>query len=59
MVLGQAAAPAEGEPALCHRPLTAATDAFQHAADWLRLQTAMSLRPWAQFGDAAYVSTWA
>ena len=59
VVLGQAAPPAEGEPPLCHRPLTAATDAFQHAADWLRLPTAMSLRPWAQFGDAAYVSMWA
>ena len=45
VVLGQAAPPADGEPPLCHRPLTAATDAFQHVVDWLRLPTAMSLRP--------------
>ncbi len=59
VVLGQATPPAAGEPPLCYRPATEATDSFQHAADWLRLPTAMSVRPWAQFGDAAYVSMWA
>ena len=45
VVLGQATPPAAGEPPLCYRPATEATDSFQHAADWLRLPTAMSVRP--------------
>jgi hypothetical protein len=59
VVLDQVAPPAAGEPPLCYRPVTQATNAFQHVADWLRLPTAMSLRPSAQFGDVAYVSMWA
>jgi hypothetical protein len=46
VVLGQVAPPAAGEPSLCYWPATVTTASFQHAADyWLRLPTAMSLRP--------------
>ena len=44
---------------MCHRPLSANTESFQAAADWLRLPTAMRLRPWARYGDAAHVAMWA
>jgi hypothetical protein len=59
VVLGQAAPPLPGEPPMCHRPLSTGTESFQAVADWLRLSTALGLRPWARYGDTAHVAMWA